>query len=357
MLIFLKVVCIKLLCIGRGQLLTYKMGSLPMNGNAMSKFVSTPSSGVSSCAAINSFRERPKSRSPIQSPPLPKRILHFLETGKLGSKISSDNVIARHTGCNHETAGRNKENRPILKTGSPHRRSRSTNTDHNRKVSFRAKVVVFHFDREQGGHVHCESQTLNNEPDTKNGFVAQHLHRQNSINNAQTMHGGSILTNRNDVLNHSAAAADSVSRGHSNGTPTIRRRPLPPLQKNREEPSSARALIVKDLNFQYSVDESRNSVLRFSLPLGSGTSAGDVIVKANKIGDRIRVFSSGSEPGAAASNQKCREICERFALPVRVDSYRINARIDAGGVLFVEAPILPTESPKSDAHNLVRKAV
>lgn len=349
-----------------------------MNGNVMSKFVSTPcssSSGTTPCA-INSFRERSKNRSPIQSPPLPKRILHFLETGKLGAKISSSDggAVARHAG-NHETAGRNKENRPILKTGSLHRRSRST-TDHNRKVSFRAKVVVFHFDREQGGHVHCESQTLNNEPDAKNGSVAaQYLHRQNSSsssnNSAQTMFvtatqqnhgGGSILTNRNDALSHSTAAEDIVgsSRGHSNGTPTTRRRPLPPLQRNRQEPSFVAAVVVKDLNFQYSVDESRNSVLRFSLPLGSGTSAGDVIVKANKNGDRIRVFSSGGggggETGSAASSQKCREICERFALPVRVDSYRINARIDACGVLFVEAPILPTESSNAGSHS-ARKAV
>lgn len=355
-----------------------------MNGNVMSKFVSTPcssSSGTTPCA-INSFRERSKNRSPIQSPPLPKRILHFLETGKLGAKIASSDggAVARHAG-NHETAGRNKENRPILKTGSLHRRSRST-TDHNRKVSFRAKVVVFHFDREQGGHVHCESQTLNNEPDAKNGSVAaQYLHRQNSSssnNSAQTMFvtatqqnhgGGSILTNRNDALSHSTAAEDIVgsSRGHSNGTPTTRRRPLPPLQRNRQEPSfvaaasSSAAVVVKDLNFQYSVDESRNSVLRFSLPLGSGTSAGDVIVKANKNGDRIRVFSSGGgggggETGPAASSQKCREICERFALPVRVDSYRINARIDACGVLFVEAPILPTESSNAGSHS-ARKAV
>lgn len=352
-----------------------------MNGNVMSKFASTPpppsSSGTTPCA-IHSFRERSKNRSPVQSPPLPKRILHFLETGKLGAKVcSSDGVIARHAG-NHETAGRNKENRPILKTGSLHRRSRST-ADHSRKVSFRAKVVVFHFDREQGGHVHCESQTLNNEPDAKSGGVAaQYLHRQNSsssnssaqpmfVTATQQYHGGgSILTNRNDALSHSTAAEDIVgsSRGHSNGTPTTRRRPLPPLQRNRQEPSFAAAaaavVVVKDLNFQYSVDESRNSVLRFSLPLGSGTSAGDVIVKANKNGDRIRVFSSGGggggETGTAASSQKCREICERFALPVRVDSYRINARIDAGGVLFVEAPILPTESSNAGSHS-ARKAV
>lgn len=310
------------------------MGSLPVNGNAhpVPKFVSTTS--TTSCVISSLLRARPTSRSPMQSPPLTKRILHLVESK------TSDGSMTRHSG-NQENENRHKGNRSILKTGSPCRGTRSK-IDLNRKVNFRPKVVVFLFDREEGGHVSCESLTLNNEPETQNNAFAQLLSRQNNT----TAHPGSVLTNKNIFKGQ--------HQPDGRGNPSIagvspRPRPLPP-QKNRQEPLS----VVKDLQFQYFVDDSRNSILQFSLPLGQGTSANDVIVKSNKNGDKIRVLNhSGPKQ---STNQLRREVCERFCLPVRVDAYQINARIDSSGILFVEAPILPGELLKPGVH-VVRKTV
>lgn len=304
------------------------MGSLPMVSRTTQSVVKTQS-----CTSLPSttplpipsscFRDRPNSRSPIESPPLSKKPLRFLETGRLFSK-ALESPLSCILGVQSPVA---KENRSILKNGS-HEVSCK-----NRKVNFRPKVLVFHFDRNEGGHVCSESQVLNVEPDAKNvlrhssnGFTST-----TSTTNSIT-HNSNPSSRQSDVVQNRLDSSDGGSSLHQRavrGASTPQQWVLA-TQKKPEVNSQ-----MPSIEFHFAVDENRTSVLRFSIPLGAGTSAGDVIVKANKTGNRVRILGT----------ENCsQEINERFGLPVRVDHYRISARMDSGGMLFVEAPILLGES-------------
>lgn len=271
---------------------------------------------------LSCFRDRSYSRSPIESPPLSKKPLRFLETGRLFSKGLA-NPLSCMLGAQSPVA---QKNRSILKNGSREVACK------NRKVNFRQKVLVFHFDRNEGGHVCLESQVLNVEPEVKN--VLRQSNPSNGCSSTTSSTNSitcvsSPLSRQPNVVKNRLEASDGGSSFHR---PATRGTSMLTTQKKPEVDSQ-----TPNVEFHFAVDENGTSVLRFSLPLGVGTSAGDVIVKANKVGNRVRILGA----------ENCsREICERFGLPVRVDSYRISARMDSNGMLFVEAPILLGE-PKN----------
>lgn len=308
------------------------MGSLPVVSRTAQSVVKTsccnsPPGATPLPVPLSCFRDRSYSRSPIESPPLSKKPLRFFETGRLFSK-GLESPLSCMLGAQSPVA---QKNRSILKNGSREVACK------NRKVNFRQKVLVFHFDRNEGGHVCLESQVLNVEPEVKNV-----LRQSNSSNgfSSTTSPTNSItcvsspLSRQPDVVKNRLEASDGGSSSHRRATRgnSIPQQRVLTTQKKPEVDSHP-----PNVEFHFAVDENGTSVLRFSLPLGVGTSAGDVIVKANKVGNRVRILGT----------ENCsREICERFGLPVRVDSYRISARMDSSGMLFVEAPILLGE-PKN----------
>jgi hypothetical protein len=223
-----------------------------------------------------------------------------------------------------------QENRSILKDKSKNVACK------NRKVNFRQKVLVVHFDRNEGGHVCLESQVLSVEPEVKNVLRPSNLSNGCSSTASPTRSIKSVpLSRQPDEVRNRLISSDDGSSCHQRdvqGTSTPQQRVLKTHKKKPEVDSQ-----THKVEFHFAVNENRTEVLRFSLPFGAGTSAGDVIVKANKTGNRVRILGS----------ENCsQEINERFGLPVRVDSYRISARMDSSGMLFVEAPILLGE-PKN----------
>lgn len=312
-----------MLCIGCISSFVYlvEMGSLPMVGRTAQSIVKTSSPGATPLLVPSScFRDRPNSRSPIESPPLSKKPLRFVETGRLFSK-ALDSPLSCILGARSPGA---QENRSILKNGS------QETTCKNRKVNFRQKVLVFHFDRNEGGHVCLESQVLSVEPEVKNVLRPSNAFSSTTSSTNSTTSASNPLSRQSDTIKNRLES----SNGGTNLHPAMRGTSTPQQQVLATQKNLEVDFPTQNVQFHFAVNESRTSVLRFSLPLGTGTSAGDVIVKANKVGNRVRILGA----------ENCsREINERFGLPVRVDPYRISARMDSSGMLFVEAPILSGE--------------
>ena len=78
--------------------------------------------------------------------------------------------------------------------------------------------------------------------------------------------------------------------------------------------------------------------LTVTIRLSAQLRPNDILVKANKNGNKIRVVTNRDSTSSSLSNEF--EINEQLSLPVEVDPYRLMARLDQNGNLLVEAPIV-----------------
>lgn len=85
--------------------------------------------------------------------------------------------------------------------------------------------------------------------------------------------------------------------------------------------------------------ESGNMRLKMLVKVGCNFSPDEICVKANMSGNKIRVLATKVLQDESGS-QKSEPFNERFLLPVEVDPYSVEARLDNRGNLTIEAPLM-----------------
>ena len=75
--------------------------------------------------------------------------------------------------------------------------------------------------------------------------------------------------------------------------------------------------------------------MKFVVFMGPQYDPSNIVVKANMSGTRLRVVAN-LKSGDSTTDQ----YNERFQLPMQVDPYKVEARLDARGYLTVTAPLI-----------------
>lgn len=254
-------------------------------------------------------------RSPVESPPVAKKLLKATT-----SMMPSSGGLLQFMPA---PAATGKENRSILKRvgGGTATRSKSLYGS-SRKVNFEQSVAVVVYDPTDGDYVCSESQQLNVEPKDRREFVNRTLLGRMRGPQGANRVGGSVYR-----------STDASSSG----------RPLPPIN-GAGAPDSSPIAAAPDVDFSFYEDTQGQLRLKFTVPLGPGVAAGDALVKANVAGNKVRVMATRTLPSRDAAAAPVRQqFASRFALPMDVDPYGITARMDANGNLFVEAPVLSSD--------------
>ena len=92
-------------------------------------------------------------------------------------------------------------------------------------------------------------------------------------------------------------------------------------------------------NITFSNRPNDGTKLRFTLYMGQEYDPNDIVVKANTTGSRIRVMASRTDSNC----QVVGDFNERYVLPMDIDPYKIEARLDKWGQLTVVAPLMTME--------------
>lgn len=275
--------------------------------------------GESPVTSLTLLQRLQVNRSPIESPPVAKKLLKSMQF--LPSSSSSAASTLGSPG---------KENRSILKRiGPAGTRAKSWPSATSKRVNFEHNVVVVVYDREGGDYVCSENQELNVEPKDRREFVGRTLLGRLQSSRASTV--------RRPASEHIPVGRTPVA--DTNNTP------LP-------NPAEAE-LQSEDVDFTFFEDANGRLRLKFTVVLGPGVQAGDALVKANVTGNKVRILGTRTLPGVPPVRQ---EFGMRYSLPMDVDPYEITARMDSSGNLYVEAPVLTGERRRILAMDKAKKS-
>lgn len=95
----------------------------------------------------------------------------------------------------------------------------------------------------------------------------------------------------------------------------------------------------KKLNITFLPDSKCGTKLKFVVSLGCHYDTKDLVVKACSDGTKIRVQASKTLPSGTILSQ----FHEHYSLPMPVDPYAVEAKLDSKGFLTVEAPLLTND--------------
>lgn len=338
------------------------------------------------------FHQRQNNRSPLESPPVAKKLPKVKDSDLFFGRMFVDLSSSSATSPVYLDLADGKENRSILKKAGPkmnnHNRSLRSS---GRRVDFDQDVVVYHFDRVEGGHVSSESQRLSDQKDRKE-FVNRNVQGRTG--------GGSRAVAAADAAPHSARisffgqreppiqyavplpvtsqypdSAPSQQQHHHQLTshyeepafvtssqydvtryhPVEQQTPVycaslldrrlhqecSTTEGDQGVPGSETA--QQEVEFSFFEDDRHHLRLKFSLSLGDGVAANDVLVKANTAGNKVRVVGTRTVGTSRQGTIIRQEFTERYQLPMEVNPYMIVARMDNSGNLYVEAPVMTVD--------------
>nr|UQK61734.1 small heat shock protein [Protodriloides chaetifer] len=133
----------------------------------------------------------------------------------------------------------------------------------------------------------------------------------------------------------------TVVKGQGHTTESLRSSPHvdPPIPTGIIHQSSVSN--ESKINISFASDRVSGTKLKFVLYIGPQYNANDVVVKACTNGSKLRVVASTTvhKDGVTSLSQ----FNERFTMPMEVDPFAVDAKMDNRGYLTVEAPLMTTE--------------
>nr|UQK61721.1 small heat shock protein [Naineris dendritica] len=97
---------------------------------------------------------------------------------------------------------------------------------------------------------------------------------------------------------------------------------------------------IGSMSISFSTDPSRATILKMSVYIGHGYTADDIVVKAGVNGSQVRVIANKFAPHPTGQMNHVQQFNEKYVLPMSVDPYSIDARVDNHGFLTVEAALM-----------------
>ena len=210
-----------------------------------------------------------------------------------------------------------------------------------KQVQFAPNVSVVHMD-EDGEHLSTQYQELNGEKRKRMGtlsrpsfrnydnviYITDNLPASNDQRRSQNYHQGSSSSQH--ASRDSSRFRDLFKRLNSNGSL---------MRESELGEENATPLKRGQFNITFSNRTGEPTKLRFVLHMGPEYNPNDLVVKANTTGSRIRVIATSAAPSRGGSE----EFNEKYMLPMDIDPYEIEARLDKWGNLTVEAPLLTSD--------------
>lgn len=315
---------------------------------------------------LTPFHQRQNNRSPLESPPIAKKLPKVRDGNLFFGQMFVDMPSASSSPV-FQDSSEGKENRSILKkTGVKSRTLRTA----GRRVDFDQDVVVYNFDRVEGGHVSLESQRLSS-PDSKDRkeFVNRTLQGRNRPITPDS-HSPRIspFGSREPPIQYAVPLPttttpyaepfpvtsqydgirlpfDQSSSFGPNMTLERRTQQTGPVQERSDDDGGMG--VAPDVDFTFFEDEQHRLRLKFTIALGDGVAANDVLVKANTNGNKVRLVGTRTIGTSRQGTIIRQEFTERYQLPMDVDPYMITARMDNNGNLYVEAPVMTPDRKRA----------
>ena len=275
-------------------------------------------------------------RSPKDSPPIEKKRARrqtnwlYQQRAPLSSVDDTNvNDASRVTSplLKEELRVRSKSlPRPIIKSNGVAVRAASRGAS-GRKVHFRPQVTVEYMDDEK--HLRTEESDLICEPRDRQTFMSRnmariHLRHQQQQQQMQQLqfHEHTSPLSSPPHLPATLEANVALSEFHAN--------------QNKQEEQRPHV----DIFFIPDKQQEGVTRMRMVVNIGAQFHPDDICVKANMSGNKVRVTASKI---VDINSGAVEPINERFTLPMDVDPYAVEARLDTRGHLTIEAPLLTPE--------------
>nr|UQK61677.1 small heat shock protein [Ailoscolex lacteospumosus] len=311
---------------------------------------------------LTPFHQRQNNRSPLESPPIAKKLPKVRDGNLFFGQMFVD-LSTTSSSPVFQDASEGKENRSILKrTGVKSRTLRAA----GRRVDFDQDVVVNHFDRVEGGHVSRESQRLSSSdskdrkefvnrtlqgrnrpitPDSHSPRISPFGSREPPIQYAVPL--PAVTTQYDEPFPVTSSQYDGgrlpFDQSSFKASLTLERRVQPPAAVQERPDDDGVMGVASEVDFAFFEDEQHRLRLKFTIALGDGVAANDVLVKANTNGNKVRLVGTRTIGTSRQGTVIRQEFTQRYQLPMEVDPYMITARMDNSGNLYVEAPVMTSD--------------
>lgn len=271
--------------------------------------------------------------SPLGSPPTEKKRIR-----RYSNSLQMSKSQAAGNGVQYAEEKENDESPPSILKLSPVRprglltQGSPTRCSHKRHVNFNGQVKVQYI-----GDTDTSFEPLNTENSDRQRFIARNAMHRKQVQLQQPAFpvykdNQSVATSSSSHHSHPFAPEQSSA---STGIPQASASSinLPAVLNSSNSP-----LQNKNANISFSQTGRNGSVTmqHFAVFMGPQYDPANVVVKANICGTWLRVVASLKPARGGTSEQynKC------FQLPMQVDPYKVEARLDAQGFLTVTAPLL-----------------
>lgn len=281
--------------------------------------------------------------SPLESPPMLKKRLRRLGSALLGggsinaNSLPPEMVMVHRQAKSGATVDNNNSHKTLNKSASilkreSLRKARAKSGTSNKKVKFDNDVTVHIMDDE--GHLCTQCKELNNDNKCRKDFIR--LHRENS------------RRSRNSCLstNSKSPAVTDFAFGAQTEDPYSGQTNAQIVDANGNQLLKANS---PQMSITFEQDPEHGTKLKFLAFLGKEYQPDNIVVKANMHGSRIRVLATKMTT-LEDGRQVAQEFNERYALPMNVDPFSVEAKLDSKGYLTVIAPLMTLtrqQAPKS----------
>ena len=291
------------------------------------------------------------SHSPLESPPMLKKKLKRLSSVLLGGLINSNSLPPELIIVNRKDSDSTDKDSDCSSTSSSLDKSPSILKKHEkdafrslriksapspRRVQFDNDVTVHIMDDE--GHLCTQCKELNSsDANSRRDFVK--MHRQNSQRNRAHSYSSSyypsLSSDYSNLSLSSNRARDSTSSSSSHVSQSL------PIDSNANYFAYNKINVVSSpqVNITFEQDSEHGTKLKFLAFLGREYQPDNVVVKANMHGSRIRVLATKTVT-LDDGRQVEQEFNERYSLPMNVDPFQVEAKLDSKGYLAVVAPLV-----------------
>ena len=191
------------------------------------------------------------------------------------------------------------------------------------------------------GHICTQCEQLQIFPrQSRRDFIARNIRRQRSFPTPSPtspspstpttdFHSDNIYRRGGGVQ-----TADLSPDVNSNMSSNVYTGPRPVPNQDNVNPSN--------INITFEQDADKGTKLKFVVFLGLDYQPDNVVVKANMNGNRIRVLATAEQSGE--------EFNQRYLLPMNVDPFSVEARLDTKGYLTVVAPLMTNARRQELSH-------
>lgn len=150
---------------------------------------------------------------------------------------------------------------------------------------------------------------------------------------------------------HSSSSTSSINNSSSSIPNITHNSTIPPKNNHMSGSNNYNSTPNnRNLNISFTQDPTQGTKCKFVVSIGPGYDPEDIVVKANMNGSRIRVMATKVVTRPDGTND-VQQFNERFVLPMDIDPFTVDARLDSKGLLTVEAPLMTLERRQNQNKN------